>query len=121
MPRPLRIRYDGAKYHVTARGNGRQQIFFGDEDYERFLDQLALAQEKDQVIVYAYCLMPNHYHLFVETPLGNIQRFEQRLNTAYGMYYRYKTVGRATVSKAGTAGSSLVATTMSSASAAIFT
>jgi putative transposase len=90
MPRPLRIAYGGAKYHVTARGNGRQRIFFGDEDYERFLDQLALAQEKDQVIVYAYCLMPNHYHLFVETPLGNIQRFEQRLNTAYGMYYRYK-------------------------------
>ena len=90
MSRPWRISYSGARYHVTARGNGRQQIFFGEEDYERFLEQLVLALEKDGVILYAYCLMPNHYHLFVETPLGNIQRFEQRLNTAYGMYYRYK-------------------------------
>ena len=48
------------------------------------------AREKDQVILYAYVLMPNHFHLFVETPLGNIQRFMQRLSTAYGMYHRFK-------------------------------
>ena len=84
------MRYSGARYHVNARGNARQRIFFGTEDYERFLEQLSSALEKDQVILYAYCLMPNHYHLFVETPLGNIHRFEQRLNTAYGMYYRYR-------------------------------
>jgi len=90
MPRPWRIRYAGAKYHVTARGNGQQRIFFGDEDFERFLDQLFLALEKDQAILYAYSLMPNHYHLFVETPLGNIHRFQLRLNTAYAMYYRFK-------------------------------
>jgi len=90
MPRPWRIRYCGAKYHVDSRGNGRQRIFFGNEDYERFLAQLFDALEKDQVVLYAYCLMPNHYHLFVETPCGNIHRFQQRLNTAYGMYFRYK-------------------------------
>jgi len=90
MPRPWRIRYSGAKYHVTARGNGRQRIFFGRKDYLRFLDQLTAALEKDRVILYAYVLMPNHYHLFCETPLGNIQKFEQRLNTAYGMYFRYR-------------------------------
>jgi len=33
-------------------------------------------------------LMPNHYHLLVETPLGNVPRFMQRLNTAYSMYFR---------------------------------
>jgi hypothetical protein len=46
--------------------------------------------EKDGVQLFAYVLMPNHYHLFVETPHGNIQRFMQRLNTAYSMYHRYK-------------------------------
>lgn len=90
MPRPWRIRYSGAKYHVTARGNARQRIFFGPADYLRFLDQLTSALEKDGVILYAYVLMPNHYHLFCETPLGNIQKFEQRLNTAYAMYFRYR-------------------------------
>jgi len=65
-------------------------IFINPEDYERFLVQLADALEKDEVILYAYCLMPNHYHLLVETPLGNVKRFMQRLNTAYSMYFRYK-------------------------------
>ena len=90
MPRPWRITYSGAKYHITSRGNGRQDIFLCDEDYARFLEQLTLALEEDEVILYSYVLMTNHYHLFVETPLGNIKRFMQRLNTAYGAYYRYK-------------------------------
>lgn len=90
MARPWRVTYSGAKYHITSRGNGRQSIFLVREDYERFLDQLTSALEKDEVILYAYVLMANHYHLLVETPSGNIKRFMQRLNTAYGMYFRYK-------------------------------
>ena len=90
MPRPWRIRYSGAKYHVTVRGNGRQQVFFKDDDYLRFLEQLEAALAQDEVILYSYALLPNHFHLFIETPLGNIQRFMQRLNTAYSMYFRYK-------------------------------
>lgn len=90
MPRHWRIRYAGAQYHVTARGNGREEIFLCDDDRERFLEQLKEAMEADEVVLYAYVLMPNHYHLLVETPLGNIQKFMQRLNTAYGMYFRFK-------------------------------
>ena len=90
MPRPWRITYSGAKYHITARGNGRQDIFLCNADYIRFLNQLALALEEDEVILYSYALMSNHYHLFIETPLGNLKKFMQRLNTAYSMYYRYK-------------------------------
>ena len=90
MSRPWRIRYSGAKYHVTVRGNNRQCVFHGDEDYLHFLDQLSDCLEKDRVILYAYVLMPNHFHFFVETPAGNLSRFMQRLNTAYSMYHRYK-------------------------------
>lgn len=90
MPRPWRVTYSGAKYHIASRGNGRQCIFLVREDYERFLDQLSSGLEKDEVILYAYVLLANHYHLLVETPLENIKRFMQRLNTAYGMYFRYK-------------------------------
>jgi REP element-mobilizing transposase RayT len=75
---------------VTARGDARQVIFGADEDYRRFVGQLQAALEADGVRLLAYVLMPNHYHLVVETPSGNIPRFMQRLNTAYGMYYRYK-------------------------------
>jgi putative transposase len=90
MPRPWRIRFAGAKYHVTVRGNGRDVIFHAPEDYARYLEQLKEALELDGVVLYAYVLMPNHAHLVVETPLGNISRFMQRLSTAYGMYRRYK-------------------------------
>ena len=90
MSRPWRIRFSGAKYHVTVRGNGRHEVFHDDEYYLRFMEQLGDALEKDGVVLYAYVLMPNHYHLFIETPYGNIQRFMQRLNTAYSMYHRYK-------------------------------
>ncbi len=90
MPRPWRIRYVGAKYHVTIRGNGRQQIFLANGDYERFLSQMESALALDGVILYAYACMPNHAHLLIETPLGNIHKFMQRLNTAYSMYFRFK-------------------------------
>ena len=90
MARPWRVRYAGAKYHLTVRGNGRAAVFLEPGDYERFMEQLDAALEADGVVLYAYVLMPNHYHLFVETPAGNVNRFMQRLNTAYGMYFRFK-------------------------------
>ena len=51
MARPWRMRFAGAKYHLTVRGNGRDQVFFGVEDYERFLAQLDAAQAEDEVIL----------------------------------------------------------------------
>ncbi len=65
-------------------------MFLGADDYGRFLEQLDHCLEANGVKLYAYCLMPNHYHLLAETPLGNVQRFMQRLNTSYAMYFRYK-------------------------------
>jgi len=56
MARPLRIRFAGAKYHVTVRGNARQVVFHADEYYARFLERLADALEKDEVILYAFVL-----------------------------------------------------------------
>jgi len=77
-------------YHLTQRGNGGARVYFGDADRARFLEQLDYALEQHEIRLYAYCLMPNHYHLFVETPLGNVHRFMQGVNTAYAMYFRYK-------------------------------
>ncbi len=90
MPRCLRKEYPGAKYHVTARGNGRAAIFLGPDDYSRFVAQLAGALRKDSVTLYAYVILPNHYHLFIETRQPNLHAFMQRLNTAYSLYWRYK-------------------------------
>jgi len=49
MPRHLRRQFEGAKYHVTNRGNGRQEIFADACDCERFFVQLAEAVRKDSM------------------------------------------------------------------------
>jgi len=90
MPRPPRIELANAVYHVTSRGNARQQIFFTDGDRQRFLRQLRDNLVTYDVVLYAYVLMPNHFHLLVRTRRPNLSRFMQRLGTSYALYYRYR-------------------------------
>jgi putative transposase len=83
MPRPLRALAAGLLYHVTARGNSKAPIFLTDSDYEVFLAGLGVARHLDGLLCHAYCLMPNHYHLLVETPRANLDDAMQRLNGTY--------------------------------------
>jgi len=59
MARPQRIEYEGAVYHVTARGNERRAIFRDDADREHFLRALAESVERFEVRLYLFCLMTN--------------------------------------------------------------
>ncbi len=90
MPRPWRKNVAGAKYHITCRGNGRKPIFLAPEDWSRFREQLGHALTCEGVCLYAWVLMPNHYHLLVETPRANLPAFMRRLNTSYALYFRHK-------------------------------
>jgi REP element-mobilizing transposase RayT len=90
MPRPPRIDFANALYHVTCRGNGRARIFLTDADRLRFLRQLRDNVQTAAVRLYAFVLMDNHFHLLVRTPRANLSRFMQRLNTGYALYARYK-------------------------------
>jgi putative transposase len=83
MARPQRIEYEGAVYHVTARGNERRAIFTDDADRERFLRLLGESVAQFEVRLYLFCLMTNHLHLVVETPRANLGRFMHWLQTAY--------------------------------------
>ena len=66
------MQYAGAVYHVLNRGDRREEIFRDDLDRRRFLETLAEAWAKTGWQVHAYCLMPNHFHLVVETPAANL-------------------------------------------------
>jgi REP element-mobilizing transposase RayT len=46
MARQLRLEYEGAFYHVTARGNERRKIYFSEYDYQKFREYLGTAQDK---------------------------------------------------------------------------
>ncbi len=63
MPRPLRLQFPGAVYHVMSRGDRRRDIFCDDIDRRRFLDTLAKEVAQQRWRLYAYCLMGNHYQV----------------------------------------------------------
>ena len=90
MPRPPRIDFPDAVYHVTSRGNGRADIVYSDDDRQRFLAQLAHHLCQCGVVLYAFALMQNHVHLLCRTPRANLSRFMQRLLSSYALYSRYK-------------------------------
>ena len=90
MARPLRLEYEGAVYHVTARGNERGKVFFTKADYRKFMEYLHEGQEKFGFILHCYVLMTNHYHLLIETPVGNLSQIMHYLNGSYTTYINSK-------------------------------
>ncbi len=96
MPRPLRIWFPGAIYHVIARGNNRQPIFFQPRDYLRYLHLLEEARMRYECEVWAYALMENHVHLMLRTGQNHpISKLVQWLHTSYTVCFnkRYERVG----------------------------
>lgn len=87
MPRPQRIEYENAFYHVMNRGRGRQFIFHDEKYYYAFLDTLKEVHIRFDCIIHAYCLMGNHYHLLIETPHANLSRIMRHINGVYTQRY----------------------------------
>ena len=83
MSRPLRIEYPDAWYHVMNRGCRGDKIFLDDTDYQLFLKSLEEAVDLWQVHICGYCLMPNHYHLLMQTPEANLSRCMRHINGVY--------------------------------------
>jgi REP element-mobilizing transposase RayT len=83
MARSRRIDWAGAWHHVMHRGARREPIFRRDDHCLLFLGCLEEAVEHHGLEVHAYALMPNHYHLLVRSPLGNLSRCMRHLNATY--------------------------------------
>jgi putative transposase len=72
MARKLRVEYSGAIYQVINRGDRREPIFKDDKDRPGFVSALGEACQKTGWQIHAFCLLPNHYHLVIETPRANL-------------------------------------------------
>lgn len=83
MARPLRIELAGGLYHVTARGNRREDIFLDDADRLAWLEIFAQACKRFNMVCHAWCLMDNHYHIVIETIEGNLAQGMRHLNGVY--------------------------------------
>ncbi len=95
MARPLRIQYPGAVYHITCRGNEKREIFKDDRDKRIFIKILTRSTKIYNIKVFSYVLMYNHFHLLIETPLGNLGEFMRHFNITYTSNYnrRHKRAG----------------------------
>ncbi|MDE2188458.1 MAG: transposase [Patescibacteria group bacterium] len=100
----------GERYHVYNRGAHKAAIFGDKNDYDRFVSLLYIANTSKKLMfarlygdifsverpdtfvhIFAYCLMPNHFHLgLIEKEEKGIERFTKKLWTAYSMYYNKK-------------------------------
>lgn len=90
MPRKPRIEFPGALYHVVARGNHRQDIFFSNSDRYRYISTLELCKYKYKFSIYAFILMSNHVHLLIETSDIPLSKIMQSLHTSYTQYFNLK-------------------------------
>ena len=90
MARPLRIQYNGAFYHVTARGNEKKRIYFSNADYDKFKYYVDKARDKYAFLLHCYVLMINHYHLVIETPSANLNSIMHYINSSYTNYVNRK-------------------------------
>ncbi|HID80875.1 MAG TPA: transposase [Chromatiales bacterium] len=93
MSRPLRLEFSGALYHVTSRGDRREDIYDDDHDRQAFLSILNDVCDTFNWVCHAYCLMSNHYHLLIETPDANLSKGMRQLNGVYTQTYN-RTHGR---------------------------
>ena len=83
MPRPPRIKFPGAYYHIMSRGTAKQPIFLRDHDRLTFLNTLSDAVNKFSWMCHAYCLMDNHFHLLIATTEPNLSEGMHSLNSKY--------------------------------------
>ena len=74
MPRPLRILASNGFYHVFNRSNNRRSINLADQTFDFFLYLLNYLTSAYKVNIFSYCLMKNHYHLFLQTLSPNLDK-----------------------------------------------
>ncbi len=86
MARLARIVVPLVPHPITQRGNRRQKVFFGEDDYRAYLDLLGASTRLNDVAIWAWCLMPNHVHLLLVPSSPDALRAE--LGEAHRRYSR---------------------------------
>lgn len=93
MARPLRIELAGGLYHVTSRGDRREDIFLDEADRLAWLELFGQVCRRFNWVCHAWCLMDNHFHIVVETVEGNLAQGMRQLNGVYTQTFN-RTHGR---------------------------
>lgn len=86
MPRKPRNAYVGGLFHVGTRGNNKQDVYLDGVDRYWFLEMFGKAVIKYEWVVYAYCLMTNHYHAVLRIPEGGLSEGMCELNGGFARW-----------------------------------
>jgi len=89
MARPLRIELAGGLYHVTSRGDRREDIYLCEADRHTWLEIFGEVCKRFNWACYAWCQMTNHYHIVVETVEGNLSQGMRQLNGVYTQRFNH--------------------------------
>ena len=87
MSRPFRIAVENGWYHVLNRGIDGRQLFPDEYANEHFLELLESMPERFGLLIHAFVLMGNHYHLQIETLKPELSRAIQWLNLSFSSWY----------------------------------
>ncbi|MBJ6749416.1 transposase [Geomonas anaerohicana] len=90
MPRQARIDIPGALHHIICRGIERREIFCDDHDRDNFLSRLVEITTITSTRCFAWALIPNHFHLLLETGLIPISLLMQKLLTGYATAFNLR-------------------------------
>jgi putative transposase len=91
MPRQPRLLLSKSYYHVTTRGNNRNNVFKEDNDYLFYLNLIRKYKKEHPFDIYHYCLMSNHTHFLIRTgDASGFSTFMKNLNLAYYYYFKKK-------------------------------
>ena len=95
MGRSHRIEFEGATYHVIARGNNKECIFEEERDKEYLLKQFKDIKQGMGFKVYAYVIMNNHYHFVIQIMDQSLYKIMHHIHNKYSKYYnnQYERVG----------------------------
>ena len=93
MPSRKQPLKQGYFYHIFNRGFDKQAIFFEYRDYKRFIENMKRYKEEfDGINIYAWCLLPNHFHLLLKSDKSGLEisSFMRKLQQSYAMYFKTK-------------------------------
>lgn len=95
MPRYARLAFSNVFYHLLNRGLEKRKIFINKYDYLKFLNNLLHYKKKFDWIIYCYSLLPNHYHLLIQTKNDPLAKIMKSLQTAFSVYFnkKYQRIG----------------------------
>lgn len=98
MSTKARIWYPNTSYHITARGNRKEDIFKDEKDFQRYLNIMenGLDYFENKFNIMCYCLMDNHIHMMIETTDTHYKEYITRVNSMYARYFnnKYEYVGQ---------------------------